>query len=157
MTKRFILPALCCLLLPACTQTVRITEVADLPLKTTRIPSTDWKVSPLRANAQYILYDAHSSVEQKRRIGDYYFVSWYDAEPQKPVKIVMHYTQPRTGSQILTSVIEYKQPRSSSGHRKEKFFFVDKERARNGDILSWKIELYCDGELKDTRQSYLWE
>ena len=28
---------------------------------------------------------------------------------------------------------------------------------RKGDIMSWRVELYVDGQLKDARQSYLWQ
>lgn len=146
------------LLLTACQQqTVHITSVADLPLKDTEPPPFEWQSSPLRANAQYILCEANSQRERKDMLGDYYFLRWYDAEPQKPVRIVMKYTQAKTGPEVLERVIEYREPRASRGERREKLFFSGPERAEKGDILSWCMELYCDGVLKDSRRSYLWE
>lgn len=147
---------LCLTMLPACTQTVRICEVSDLPVKTTSLPGMDWEVSPLQANAQYVFFGAHSAKEMKNRLGDYYFLNWYDAEPQQPVRIVMHYTQALTGSQVLTRTVEYKEPRSSAGYRKTRFFFSGPERQKNGDVLSWRLELYCGDRLADYRQSYMW-
>lgn len=146
------------LLLTACQQqVVRITSVADLPLKDTQPPAFEWQSAPLRANAQYILCEANGWRERKNLLGDYYFLRWYDAEPQKPVRIVMKYTQAKTGPEVQERVIEYREPRASRGERREKLFFNGPERAKKGDILSWCMELYCDGVLKDSRQSYLWK
>ena len=187
MRFRVLLPVLCSVaLLSACTQTVRITEVADLPVKDTTLYSmSDWEVSPLRANYQYVFHGAHSNKARRARLGDYYFLSWYDAEPEKPVKIVMQYTQPRR----------------SSGYRKVNFQFVKAKtegaavelaqdtamplgvtptkvrysvpeslmhgtvrvpvnaHAADGDILSWRMDVYCGDETtpRDTRKSFLWD
>lgn len=157
MSMRFLLPALLCLSFSACTQVTRITEISDLPLKTTDLPAMEWEQSPLRANAQYVLFDAHSNKQKSERIGDYFFFHWYDAQPDKPVKIVMLYTQARTASELQKRVIEYKEPRESSGFRKDRFFFIGPQRKKDGDVLSWRMELYCDGVLMDARNSYLWK
>ena len=138
-------------------QTTHITGMADLPLKSTELPNERWQEAPLRANAQYVLYGANSQRERRLRIGDYYFLSWYDAEPQKPVRIEMLYTQALTGADVLTRTVEYNSPRESAGSRKENFHFSGEERAKRGDIMTWKVNLYCDGELVDSLQSYLWE
>lgn len=143
----------------ACTQvqTTRITDMADLPLKTTTLPAENWKNAPLRANAQYVLYGTNTEAERLLRKGDYYFLSWYDAEPQKPVRLEMQYTQALTGADVLTRSVEYKEPREEAGSRKEQFFFSGEERAKRGDVMTWKVSLYLDGQLVDTLQSYLWE
>lgn len=157
MRKRLLISALLGMtLLSACTQTVRICEVSDLPVKSVSLPGMEWEVSPLQANAQYVFFGANSSKEMKRRLGDYYFVNWYDAEPEKPVRLVMHYTQALTGSQVLTRTAEFTEPRSSSGYRKTRFFFSGPDRQKNGDVLSWRLELYCGDKLMDSRQSYMW-
>lgn len=146
-------------LLAACTQvqTTRITDLVDQPLKTTVLPGWEWTKAPLRANARYAMYRAHTVNQRKDRLGDYYYLDWYDAEPQKPVKIVMSYTQALTGTAVLTRTIEMKDPRPKPGGRKAHFFFSGPERAKGGDIMSWRIDLYSGGVLKDHRQSYLWE
>lgn len=148
-----------CLLMSACQQqqTTCITALSDLPLKNTKAPSFDWKNTPLRANAQYILYEANSQKERVDLLGDYYFVRWYDAEPQKNVRLVMRYTQAKTGPQVQEKVIEYRTPRESAGEHKERFIFNGAQRAELGDILSWRVELQCDGKVVDSRQSYLWK
>lgn len=143
--------------LVSCTQTTRLTNVADLPLKTVLLPSLDWQMSPLRSNAQYVLYGANSMKERQERLGDYYFVNWYDAQPELPVRVEMLYTQALTASQVLARDVELKEPRRSAGSRKTHFFFNGAERVKRGDVLSWRVNLYVDGKLVDSRRSYLWQ
>ncbi len=139
------------------TETSRITSMADLPLKSTKVPDMAWQQSPLRANAQYLLYGTNTAKQKQERIGDYYYVSWYDADPTQPVKLVMTYTQARTASKLFTRTIDYPAPRAKAGSCKAEFFFNGEERRKGGDILTWKVELYVGGKLMDSRQSYLWE
>ena len=146
------------LLLVACqTQSSHITNVADVPLKSTSRPSMTWAWSPLRANASYLMYGTQSKAQARERLGDYYYVRWYDAEPEKPVRLVMYYTQALTGSMVLTSEHVLKEARSSAGARMCRFAFNGKVRKKMGDVLSWKIELYAGDELRDSRHSYLWQ
>ena len=153
------LSALFVTLLASCSQyqSTCITGMADLPLKTTNLPSERWQEAPLRANAQYAMYGANSEKERELRIGDYYYLRWYDAEPAKPVKIEMLYTQALTGADVLTRTIEYKEPREKAGSRREEFHFTGEERAKRGDVMTWKVNIYVDGQLADSKQSYLWE
>ncbi len=139
------------------TDTPHITGIADLPLKTTEVPDMSWQKSPLRANAQYLLYGTNTEKQKSSRLGDYYYVNWYDAEPTRPAKLVMRYTQARTASQLYTRTIDYPAPRDKARTLKAEFFFNGEERRRGGDVLTWRIELYSDGKLVDSRQSYLWE
>ncbi len=156
--RQLLFATLATLALASCqTQSTRITDMVDLPLKNTYVPSMDWQVSPLRANAQYLLYGAHSKKQRANRVGDYYYFWWYDAEPQKPVKLVMRYTQSLSASKELSRTLEYNEPRAKAKEHKSTFFFAGPERQKNGDVLTWRVELYVDGVLKDTRQSYLWE
>lgn len=159
MMPRLLFPLLLCMLLPvACvSQRSHFVSITDLPLKTTKLESMSWQVSPIRAHAQYVLYGANSSRERRNRLGDYYFVEWYDAEPELPVKLEMLYTQALTASQVLSRTVQLDEPRSSSGTRKTHFFFNGPERARRGDILTWRLNLYVDGELVDSRHSFLWQ
>ncbi len=160
MSCRLLLSAaLSALALTACTstETTRITGMADLPLKTDEVPDMSWQKSPLRANAQYHLYGANSSKQKSSRLGDYYYVNWYDADPTRPVKLTMRYTQARTASKQYTRTIDYPAPREDAGSRKAEFFFNGEERKIGGDILTWRMELYVDDKMVDSRQSYLWE
>lgn len=153
------LSSLAVVLLASCSQyqSTCITGMADLPLKSTDLPSDRWQESPLRANAQYAMFGANSTREKELCLGDYYYLRWYDAEPAKPVKVEMHYTQALTGADVLTRTVEHQEPRESAGERKETFHFSGPERARRGDVMTWKVNLYCDGKLVDSLQSYLWE
>lgn len=156
--RPFVAAALC-ILLGACSQqrNTALLGIDDLPLKSLELPGMDWQMSPLRAHAQYLLYSANTGAERAKRLGDYYYVRWYDAQPEKPVKLLMSYTQALTASRVLTREVELAEPRAKAGSRKTEFFFSGPERARRGDILSWKVELYVDGKLCDSRQSYLWK
>ncbi len=139
------------------TGTSRITSMADLPLKSTDLPDTSWQKAPLRTNAQYLLYGANTHRQKIARLGDYYYVNWYDADPTRPARLVMHYTQARTASKLFTRTIEYPAPREKAEGRKAEFFFNGEDRKRGGDILTWRVELYVGDDLVDSRQSYLWE
>lgn len=139
------------------TQRTRLTDITDLPLKSTNPANMSWQVSPIRAHVQYVLYGAQSAKERNDRIGDYYFVDWYDADPALPVQLEMQYTQALTASKVLSRTIDFTQPRPSSGSRKSHFFFNGAERAKCGDIMTWRINLYVDGKLVDSRHSYLWQ
>ncbi len=143
--------------LVSCTQTTHISGIADLPLKSTQVPDMSWQTSPLRANAQYLLYGTNTERQKAARLGDYYYVNWYDAAPTRPAKLVMRYTQARTASKLFTRTIDYPAPREGRKTRKTEFFFAGEERKHGGDILTWRIELYLDDKLVDSRQSYLWE
>lgn len=132
-------------------------QVTDLPLKETDLPSMSWQQSPLRTHAQYVMFGAQSGKEVKNRLGDYYFVNWYDATPDKPTRLEMVYTQALTASEHMYWVKNFDKPRSSRGTRKTLISFNGPERAKRGDILSWRLNLYVDDQLVDSRRSYLWE
>lgn len=152
--------AMACVLVPAACRSVEhsyITSVADVPLKTADYNSNDWEASPLRANNRYLLHGANSVKQCNERLGDYYYVRWYDAEPDKPMKLVMLYTQARTGATVLSAVHEVKAPREEKGSHVHRFTFNGGVRKQLGDILSWRLDLYYDGQLRDSRKSYLWQ
>lgn len=134
----------------------RLLGVADLPLKSTTLPSFSIEQAPLRANARYITYDARTSKESKLRVGDYYYVRWYDAHPEEPVRLVMHYTQAATGATKLRRELQLDTPRKRADVMLTPFFYTGEDRAKKGDVMTWKVELYSGGKLKDTRCSYLW-
>lgn len=146
------------LLTTACVQqNSRLVSIADLPLKSTALTSMSWQTSPIRANAQYALYGANSGKEARDRLGDYYYVAWYDAEPTRPARLVMRYTQAATASEVLTRTMEFNEPRASAGTRKTPFIFNGPERAKKGDIMTWRIDLYVGDALVDSRHSFLWQ
>lgn len=147
------------LALTSCTsyKKTQLLEIVELPIMSTRTPSMAWQNTPLRAQAQYIFYGANSEKERRDRVGDYYFVSWYDSDPSLPITVTMYYTQSVTGSKILSLQQVVPAPREAKGKRKVQFFFTGKDRAQRGDILSWKIDIYAGQQLLDSKQSYLWE
>ncbi len=157
MRRLLLLAAATALLSASCSAPrSHITDMVDMPLRSTSVPGMDWQSSPLRAHAKYLLYDTNSKQQRTDKVGDYYYVWWYDADPDKPAQLVMRYTQALTASKVLTRTVDYDAPRKSAKKRKAKFFFNGPERKKNGDVLTWRVELYVDGQLRDSRQSYLW-
>lgn len=150
---------LLCLSFSACTtyDKTQLLEIVELPIKSTRVPSMAWQNTPLRAQAQYIFYGANSEKERRDRLGDYYFVTWYDQDPSLPITITMYYTQSVTGSKVLSLQQVVPAPREKAGKQKAQFFFTGKDRAKRGDILSWKMDIYAGSKLIDSKQSYLWQ
>jgi hypothetical protein len=69
----------------------------------------------------------------------------------------MRYTQAASGSDVQVEEKVYNQPRESAASHTERFFFIGDARRKKGDVLSWRMELYVDGKLVDSKQSYLWE
>ncbi len=159
MTIRLPLLAICGLLLTACSsiRTTDIVDVVDLPLNSTDIPPDSWEHAPLRAHAQYLLFGANTRKQRKAKLGDYYFVNWYDAQPDQSMRLLMSYTQAKTGSKVLHREERLSDPREEAGDRQTTFFFNGEDRAKRGDVLSWKIELFVNDEPVAKRQSYLWE
>lgn len=156
--RRYVATVAAGMMLTACSQTsdTRFLSVADLPLKSTTMPSFSIDQAPLRANARYITYDARTARERALKIGDYYFVRWYDAHPEEPVRLVMHYTQAATGATKLLRELRLDEPRQGPNVMMTRFFYTGEERAKKGDVMTWKLELYSGGKLKDVRCSYLW-
>lgn len=146
-------------MLAACTSydKTQLIEIVDLPAKTTRSYDTNWQNTPLRAHSNFIFYGANTQKERRDRLGDYYFVSLYDNNPDLNLTIHMYYTQSASGSEILSRTQEIAAPREGKGRRKLEFFFAGKDRAQRGDILSWKMDIYAGDELMDSKQSYLWQ
>lgn len=140
----------------SCSSHSSLRYVTDLPLKDVVLPDMSWERSPMRAHSQYLLHGANSSRERRNRLGDYYFVEWYDGCPKAPTRIEMLYTQAATASQVLSRSINYPNPRSFRGIRRATFAFNGPERARKGDILTWRINLYVNDKQVDSYRSYLW-
>ncbi len=147
------------LLLTACTSynKTQLLEIVELPVKTTRDYDWSWHNSSLRAHSKYIFFGANTSKERRARLGDYYFVSWYDNDPTQDITVHMYYTQSASGSKILARTQTIPAPRDSKGTHKVEFFFTGAERAQRGDILSWKMDIYAGNTLLDSKQSYLWQ
>lgn len=135
-------------------QTSRIEHVREVPLKTTALPAED--VGMHRSQATYLLYGAVSSKQRAQRLGQYYFITWYDAHPEQPATLVMMYRQGKTGSRILTKSVFYPAGRKG-GTQTPVFEFVGDDARDNGQILAWKLVLKNqNGKTLSERHSYLW-
>lgn len=153
-------PALFCIaatvpLLFSCAGKITTIEhVREVPLKTTSLPSED--VGMHRSQATFLLYGAVSNKERVQRQGQYYFVTWYDADPDQAVTLVMMYRQGKTGSRILTKSISYP-PGRKGGTQSPVFEFIGDDAKENGQILAWKLLLKDQNDKTlSERHSYLW-
>lgn len=72
-------------------QVSRIEHVREVPLKTTVVPAED--VGMHRSQATYLLHGAVSQQQRLQRLGQYYFVTWNDANPEQAATLVMMYRQ----------------------------------------------------------------
>lgn len=92
----------CAALLPvlfSCAEQVsRIKHVREVPLKTTVVPAED--VGMHHTQATYLLHGAVSQQQRLQRLGQYYFVTWNDANPEQAATLVMMYRQ---GKQVQPS------------------------------------------------------
>lgn len=141
------------LLLSSCSHDSYIDRVREVPLKSVELPG--WESGLHRANTTYLMYGALSSQERLDRLGQYYYISWQDGQPEKPATLEMKYQQMGTGSKVLTKIMKLK-PHRSGGLTKTTFEFNGDDHRTNGDVLAWKLSLYVDGKLVSTRKSYLW-
>ena len=139
---------LCAALLPvlfSCAEQVsRIEHVREVPLKTTVVPAED--------------VGMHLTSQQQRlqRLGQYYFVTWNDANPEQAATLVMIYRQGKTGSTVLTKSISYPAGRKG-GTQNSVFEFIGDEAREKGEVLAWKLVLKDNrGKTISERHSYLW-
>ena len=124
-------------------QVSRIEHVREVPLKTTVVPAED--VGMHRSQATYLLHGAVSQQQRLQRLGQYYFVTWNDANPEQAATLVMMYRS-----------ISYPAGRKG-GTQNSVFEFIGDEAKTKGEILAWKLVLKDNhGKTISERHSYLW-
>ena len=149
---------LCAALLPvlfSCAEQVsRIEHVREVPLKTTVVPAED--VGMHRTQATYLLHGAVSQQQRLQRLGQYYFVTWNDANPEQAATLVMIYRQGKTGSTVLTKSISYPAGRKG-GTQNSVFEFIGDEAREKGGVLAWKLVRKDNrGKTISERHGYMW-
>ena len=126
----------------------------EVSWKTTVVPAED--VGMHRSQATYLLHGAVSQQQRLQRLGQYYFVTWNDANPEQAATLVMMYRQGKTGSAVLTKSISYPAGRKG-GTQNSVFEFIGDEAKTKGEILAWKLVLKDNhGKTISERHSYLW-
>lgn len=140
-------------LMSSCANRPEIKRVREVPLNDTGSPSFETGLH--RAQTTYLMRGALTAREREARLGQYYFVTWHDAEPGKGAELVMSYQQSATGSKVLHKKIGY-QPGRSSGTRKDIFRFIGDEHVALGDVLAWRIDLKVGDKVASTKKSFLW-
>ncbi len=106
----------------------------------------------IRAEMNKRLYGAVDDEERKARRGQYYDVRWRGLGGGE-VKLVFEYRQRVSGAKVRRKVMV-----REGGKRGELSFAVNgEEYRRRGRVTSWRLRLYEGGELRDEKQSYLWE
>lgn len=140
-------------LLVSCTTETRLESVREVPIKSAAL--TGFETGLMWAQITYIMYGARTSAERRERMGQYYYVTWSDANPDLPAKLVFDYQQSNTGSKVYTKTIELPAGRSG-GEEKNVFTIIGDEYFDKGPVLTWKTRLFIDDRLVSTRKSYLW-
>lgn len=146
----------CALLLPglaSCSRETGIERVREVPLKSTAVPAADTGLH--RAQVTYLLRGALTHKEMEARLGQYYFVTWYDGHPEQPAELTMSYQQSSTGSQVHSKTIRFPAGRKG-GLQKDTFTFLGAEHQQIGQILTWRVDLKIGPSIVSTRRSYLW-
>ncbi len=155
MNKSLALGVTAGLLLCSCAeQTTHIANVREVPLKDTDIPSMDTGFH--RSQATYLLYGAYSQELKLQRLGQYYFITWHDSQPDEPLSMVMLYRQGKSGSKVLTKTVALPAGRDG-GEEKTLITFIGDEAKTKGSVLSWKIQLKDRrGKVLSEKRSFLW-
>lgn len=131
-----------------------ILDVREVPLKQIQRPADNTGMHRIQSN--YLLYGAVSREDRKNRLGQYYFVTWQDSDPEKELSLVMQYRQGKSGSKILSKSVHYPSGRSA-GEKTPVFEFIGDEVKNHGKVLSWRIQLQdAKGTTISSRQSFLW-
>lgn len=113
----------------------------------------------VRAEQRKLLYGAVTMEERRARLGQYYKVRWdvgkLDVSPSAgATEVVFRYHQAGTASKELRKAVRY-----DAGVEQGVAEFEVKGASyhENGRVLTWRVELRRNGEVLDSRQSYLWE
>ncbi len=143
------------ILLCSCAEQVtRINYVREVPLKSTVTPGMDTGFH--RAQSSYLLHGAYSQEMRKERLGQYYYVTWYDADPTRPLTLTMQYRQGKTGSKTLSKTITLS-PGRDGGEQTAMFTFIGAEARDKGPVMAWKTQLKDkNGKVLSEQRSFLW-
>lgn len=110
----------------------------------------------VRSEQQKRLYGAVSLKERQNRMGQYYTVRWNLDEQSigAPVRVVFRYSQAATGSQELRQEHRVKEALAKGI---TEFSVAGDSYRNNGRVLNWKVEVYAEGKLIGSEQSFLWQ
>lgn len=139
--------------LVACSSTPDAVDVREYHLRDLKRVSRDSPV--MRAEQQKRLRGAVSNKERNDRLGQYFDVNWslpFRSDHQE-VQVVFHYQQADSGHKLLKKEQHFTK---SSGASTCEFIFNGEEYRTKGRVLCWKVEVYADGDLIGSEQSYLW-
>lgn len=152
---RFLFPFCIAILtfLVSCTHESRIDSVREVPIKTSHASPFDTGL--LRAQTTYVMHGAMTSKERRERLGQYYYVSWYDAHPDQSATLCFEYQMAHTGSRVHKKSISFPSARSG-GSKKVIFSVIGDEYFNVGPVLTWKLSLLVNGKSVSSHRSYLW-
>ncbi len=151
-----LLPALCAgafCALSSCTYESRLESVREVPVKST--DSSAFETGLMRAQTTYIMYGAITAKERRNRLGQYYYVTWTDGQPELPARLVFEYQQGNTGSKVHKKIISFPKGRSG-GEEKTCFTVIGDEYFTKGPVLTWKVTLLINDKEVSSQKSYLW-
>lgn len=142
------------LALSSCSHESKIERVRDVPIKSVAIPAFETGLH--RAQITYVMRGALTHEEMEARLGEYYYVTWYDAHPELPAQLVMRCQTGETGATVHTKTINMPAPRKSGGSQKTVFSFIGDEYKKLGSLLTWRVDLKVNGKIVSTKRSFLW-
>lgn len=119
------------------------------------IEVADYEQAMVRGEQMNRLRGAVSIEEQRKRLGQYYTVSWQNTGNHPgPLKIVMEYQQAATGSKILKMSRDL--PANEISGVAE--FAVNGDAyLKGGRILAWRISMLSGNKVVAEKHSYLWK
>ncbi len=140
--------------LASCTYESRLESVREVPVKS--MSSSAFETGLMRSQTTYVMYGAITAKERRNRMGQYYYVTWSDGQPELPAQLIFEYQMTQTGSKVHKKVVSFPKGRSS-GEEKTCFPIIGDEYFKKGPVLTWKVRLLINGKTVSTRKSYLWK
>jgi hypothetical protein len=106
-----------------------------------------------RAEVLRLLHGAASDVDRRKKIGQYYNVTWSSANEEPPNEIYFEYLQAVTGSKVQRQIRKNNSPHKSFA---EYFAVNDSSYREKGRVMAWKISAIRNHQEIATLKSYMW-
>lgn len=139
----------------SCSETTDFLHVDKFTLRSPRLADVDTPM--IRGEQRKRLYGAVSMQEQFDRMGQYYTLRWNlrgtALGRAKSAVLTFHCQRSATGSKVLTKRFLL---REGAVHGNEEIQIIGKNYRQNGRVLAWEAVLSNDGEVVETKRSYLW-
>jgi hypothetical protein len=106
-----------------------------------------------RGEVLRVLHGAVTEVDRRKKIGQYYNVTWSSLEELPPNEIVFEYLQAATGSKVQRQIRKNNNPQKSFV---EYFAINDELYRKKGRVMAWRISARRNNKEISNLQSYMW-